>query len=76
MWVWNRCQNRIEKFYHHDGEQLAFYQKVHTKTHKLRKEECLYCDLCIAINSNLFEKNRTQDNVKQCHVQHEGSPCT
>ena len=69
MWVWYRCQNRIEKYYHHDGEQLTFYQKVlHIKTHRLR-EECR-CNLWIAINSNLLDKNRTQDKVK-CHIQHE-----
>ena len=26
--VWYRCQNRIKKYYHHDGEQLTFYQTV------------------------------------------------
>ena len=32
-WVWYRCQNRIEKYYHHDGEQLTFYQEaLHIKT--------------------------------------------
>ena len=51
-------QNR--KVYHHDGEQLTFYQKVlHIKTHRLRKEEC-FCNLCIAMNSNLLEENRTK----------------
>ena len=59
-WFWYRCQNRIEKYYHHDGEQLTFYQKVlHIKTHRLRKEEC-FCNLCIAMNSNLLEENRTK----------------
>ena len=66
--VWCRCQNRVEKYYHHDGEQLTFYQKVlHIKT-RLSKEEC-FCNLCIAVNSNLLDKNRTQDKVK-CHIQH------
>ena len=27
MWVWYICQNRIGKYYHHDGEQLTFYEK-------------------------------------------------
>ena len=30
---------KIERYYNHDGEQLTFYQKVHIKTHRLRKEE-------------------------------------
>ena len=64
MWIWYRCQNRIEKYYHHVGEQLTFYQKVlHIKTHRLRKEEC-FCNLCIAINSNLLDENRTQDSIQ------------
>ena len=71
MWVWCRCQNRIEKYYHDDGEKLTFYQKVlHIKTHRLRKEEC-FC-ICITINSNLLDKNCTQDKVK-CHIQYERS---
>ena len=33
VWVWYRCQNRIEKYYYHDGEQVSFYQEVlHIKT--------------------------------------------
>ena len=28
-WIWYRCQNRIENYHHHDGEQLGFYKKVH-----------------------------------------------
>ena len=35
MWIWYRCQNRIGKYYHNDGEQLCFYEKVHIKTHRL-----------------------------------------
>ena len=51
---WYRCQSRIEK-YHHDEEQLTFYQKLlHIKT-QVRKEEC-FCNLCIATNSNLLAK--------------------
>ena len=60
VWVWYNCQNRIGKYYHHDGEQLTFYQKIlHIITHRLRKEDCL-CNLCIAINSNLLDKNHSQ----------------
>ena len=32
VWIWCRCQNRIENDYQHDGEQLAFYKEVHIKT--------------------------------------------
>ena len=32
VWIWYRCQNRIEHYYHHDGEQLDFHKKVHIKT--------------------------------------------
>ena len=38
VWIWCRCQNRIEKYYRHDGEYLGFYKKVHIKTHSLSKE--------------------------------------
>ena len=56
--VWYRCQNRIEKYYHHDGEQKYYISK-----HRLSKEEC-FCNLCIAVNSNLLDKNCTQDKGK------------
>ena len=36
--IWNRCQNRIENYYHHDGEQLGFYKKVHIKTQSKKKD--------------------------------------
>ena len=39
------------------------------KTHKLRKEECI-CNIRVATNSNLFEKNRAQDNQKQRQMPH------
>ena len=26
VWIWYRCQNRIENYYQHDGEQLSFYE--------------------------------------------------
>ena len=50
----------MEKYYHPDGEQLTFYRKVlHIKTHRLGKEEC-FCNLCIAMNFNLLNENRTK----------------
>ena len=68
MWIWYRCQNRIEKYYHYDVEQLGFYKK-YQNTQKLSKKKDV---LVIAVsqetkNSNLFDKTRTQDNVK-CHA--------
>ena len=37
-WIWYRCQNKIENYYHHDGEQLGFYKKVHIKTQGKKKD--------------------------------------
>ena len=31
VWIWYRCPNRIENYYHHDGEQLDFYKKYISK---------------------------------------------
>ena len=71
MWLWYWYQNRIKKYYHHDGEQSTLYQKVlHIKTHRLKKEDCF--SICIAINSNLLDKSCTQDKVK-CYIQHKES---
>ena len=39
VWIWYRCQNRIENYYHHDEEQLGFYKKVHTKTQSMSKKK-------------------------------------
>ena len=25
VWLWYRCQSRIEKYYYHDGEEITFY---------------------------------------------------
>ena len=53
-----RYENKIGKHQQHEGKQLVFYQKVrYIKTHRLGKEEC-FCNLCIAINSNLLDKNQ------------------
>ena len=42
VWIWYRCQNRIENYYQHDGEQLGFYKKVHIK--RQHRAGCsLYC---------------------------------
>ena len=36
------CQNRIENYYHHDGEQSGFYKIVHIKTQGKKKNLCTY----------------------------------
>ena len=45
--TWYRCQNRIEKYYHHDGEQLTFLSKSatyqSTQAEKRRMFLHLYC---------------------------------
>ena len=39
MWIWYQCQNRIGKHYHHNGEQLGCYKKVHAKTQTESKKK-------------------------------------
>ena len=59
MWVWYRCQNRM------DGEQLTFIKKHYISKHKFRKEEC-FCNVCNAINSSLLEKkSNAKFNMKE-----------
>ena len=38
VWIWCRCQNRIENYYHHDREQLGFYEKEYIKTQSKKKD--------------------------------------
>ena len=64
VWIWYRCQNRIENYHQHDGEQLGFYSKVHIKTYSK-----MFFILQETKNPNLFDKNCAQENVK-CHIQH------
>ena len=64
---------KIENYYQHDGEQLGFYKKKHIKTPSKKKNVlCNFMLLQETKNSNLFDKNWTQENVK-CHNQHEES---
>ena len=71
VWIWYRCQNRIENYYHHDEEQLGFYKKVHIKTQSMSKKKDVLAILHGAkqMSFNLFDKNCTQENV-QLHFQH------
>ena len=55
MWVWYRCQNRTEKHYYHDGEQLTFFKKCYIPKNTPSKKEC-FCNPSIAINSSLLNK--------------------
>ena len=74
MLIWYRCQNRIEKYYHHDGEKLCFYKKyISQHTQAEQKEGVLEIFVFQETkNFHLFDKNHSQDNVK-CHIQNEES---
>ena len=63
---------KIENYYHHDGEHLGFYKKVNIKTQSKKKDVLVIFILQETKNSNLFNKNCTQENAK-CHIQHEES---
>ena len=61
----------IEIYYHHDGEQVGFYmKKVCIKTQSKKKYVLVIFILQETKNSNLFDKNCTQENAK-CSIQHE-----
>ena len=50
-----------------DGEQLGFYEKIQVKTQSKKKDVLVNFILQETKNSNLFDKNCTQENVK-CHA--------
>ena len=57
--IWCRCQNRIEKYYHHNAEQSGFYKMVHTKTHTQadkKKDVLVIFVLQETKNFNLFKE--------------------
>ena len=60
---------KIETYYHHDGEQTGFYKKLHIKTQSKKNNVFVIFILQETKNSNLFEKNCTQENVKY-NIQH------
>ena len=68
VWIWYRCQNRIENYYHQDEEQLGFYKKEHQNT-AWAKKRMLILHRKKQMSFNLFDKNCTQENV-QLHLQH------
>ena len=57
MWIWYRCQSRIENYYHHDGEQLGFYKKAHTKTQS-KKKDVLVTFFILLVNQKKNEKRK------------------
>ena len=69
VWIWYRCQNRIENYYHQDEEQLGFYKKVHIKTQSMSKKKNVLVILYRKkrMSFNLFDKN------VQLHLQHRES---
>ena len=46
--------NRIEEYYHHDGEQLGFYKKVQIKTHRLSKKKHFLVTFILQETNNVF----------------------
>ena len=50
--------------YYHDGKELGFYEKVHIKTQSWKKDVLVIFILQEMKNSNLFDKNCNQENVK------------
>ena len=61
----------MSNYYHHDREQLGFYKKAYVKTGG-KKKHVRVLQVNETKNSNLFDKNHTQENVK-CHIEHEES---
>ena len=53
-------------------ENIRFLKKVHIKTQSKKKDVFLIFIFQETKDSNLFDKNCTQENVK-CHIQHEDS---
>ena len=54
---------------HHYVEQLPFYKRVHIKTRSKKKDVLVIFILSQERkNSNLVDKNCTQENVK-CHIE-------
>ena len=60
--------NRIEEYYHHDGEQLGFYKKVQIKTHTLSKKKHFLVIFILQETNNVF-----LFFFEKCHIQHEES---
>ena len=61
-----------QNFYHNDGEQLGFYEKVYLKTQIKKKDVLVIFILQETKNSNLFNKIKkelksSQENLT-CHL--------
>ena len=75
VWIWYRCQKRIENYYHHDGEQLrienyyhydgeqlGFYENVHIKTQNKKKDVLV---IFILHEMKISSKN-TDESLDEC----------
>ena len=69
VWIWYRCQNGKENYYHHDGERLGFYKKSTCQNSEQKKDVLVMFTFKKRMSSNLFDKNCTQENI-QFHNQH------
>ena len=65
------CQNRIEKYYHNDRAINFLSRSTTYQNTGWEKKNAFVIFVLQYINSNLLDKNRTQEKVK-CHIQHEG----
>ena len=63
---------QMSKIDHYDGEELLFCKKAHIKTQGKNKDVQNLYIIVRTKNSNLFDKNCTQETVK-LHIQHEES---
>ena len=53
---------KIENYYHHDGEQLHFYKKIHIKTQSKKNDAfVIFILLQETKYSKLFDKNCTRE---------------
>ena len=67
VWVWYRCQNRIESYYQSPWWRTINFLSKSTAYQNTQAEK----KNVFAISSNSFDKNRSQNKVK-CHIQREG----
>ena len=68
-WKWfrYRCQNRIEKYYHHDGEQLGFCKYIHIKTPARRAKNNISLSEIITIIIICHRKKLTTIIIREMH---------
>ena len=66
VWIRYRCQNRIENYYYHDGEQLGFYKNVRIKTQSKKKNVFAFYTLQETSEFHLFEKKTLLKRTSNC----------